>query len=131
MANIADPPRRDSKGEMFRRDTDYIFGQIKLVLTNLAGQLSQVLAAGNAITLTLGASTLTIAVSKIPASADAAAQTSSAVVGTAGGTYTSNEQNILNAVVTQLDNAIADITAIRSSLNDLKAKARTAGHLHT
>jgi hypothetical protein len=80
---------------------------LEAIQDDIAGLLTQ----GNAITLTYndGANTLTVAVVAAAASAD--------VSGTAGATYTSTEQGIINGLV--------------SSLNDLKGKMRTAGLLVT
>lgn len=56
--------------------------------------------------------------------AEASADASVTVTGTAGAAYTSAEQGMINALK-------ADVTALKDSLNDLKAKMRTAGTLDT
>ena len=58
------------------------------------------------------------------ASIEAEASTDASVTasGTAGATYTTAEQGIINAL-------ISDVAALKNSLNDLKAKMRTAGTL--
>ena len=54
--------------------------------------------------------------------AEASADATVTVSGTAGASYTSAEQAMINALK-------ADVTALKDSINDLKAKMRTAGTL--
>lgn len=56
--------------------------------------------------------------------AEASADATVTVSGTAGATYTSTEQDMINALK-------ADVIILQNSLNDLKAKMRTAETLDT
>lgn len=133
MAVARPIPAMRSDGTFASDDMEAWMRDVRKNFTGLAGLMNAVLTAGNSITLTYssGAGTITVVLNKIAASANAASATVTAVTGTADGTYSTNEQTLINDLATAVNALITDVAAIRTALNDLKTKARTAGHLAT
>ena len=97
--------------------------------TILAGYL----AAGSAVTIAVNPITkvLTISVTPCAVSVDIGTMTAATVTKTAGGTYGSNEQNMLADIKTAVNSLINDRDTIKSNVNDWKGKSRTAKLLST